>query len=122
DGMQVREGAEHYVQLSKELLSVYKGLGYTPQNFFAPISRLKEVDAAGFDEAVALVMEFGRKLREQGMRARTSMHDDVLRRRKTEVDFILKPFLEKAEMLGIAIPTVKAAYRTIKTQDQYLTA
>ncbi|MGH7963733.1 MAG: ketopantoate reductase family protein [Candidatus Binatia bacterium] len=41
DGLQVREGAEHYVQLSKELLSVYKGLGYTPQNFFAPISRLK---------------------------------------------------------------------------------
>ncbi|MGH7963734.1 MAG: ketopantoate reductase family protein [Candidatus Binatia bacterium] len=50
------------------------------------------------------------------------MHDDVLRRRKTEVDFILKPFLDKAEMLGIDIPTVKAAYRTIKTQDQYLTA
>jgi 2-dehydropantoate 2-reductase len=120
DGMQVREGAEHYVQLSKELLSVYKALGYTPQNFFAPVSRLKEVDALGFEEAVAVLMEFGRKLREQGMRARTSMHDDVLRRRKTEVDFILKPFLEKAETLGLNIPTVKAAYRTIKTLDHYL--
>lgn len=122
DGMQVREGAEHYVQLSKEVLSVYKALGYTPQNFFAPVSRLKEMDALGFEDAVTFLMEFGRKLREQGMRARTSMHEDVLRRRKTEVDFILKPFLEKAEAFGIDIPTVRAAYRTIKTQDHYLTA
>lgn len=50
------------------------------------------------------------------------MHEDVLRGRKTEVDFILTPFVEKAETLGIASPTVRAVYRIIKTVAQYLAA
>jgi 2-dehydropantoate 2-reductase len=122
DGIQVRAGAEHYVQLSKELLSVYKALGYTPQNFFAPLSRLKELDQLGFAEAVAMMLEMGRSLRERGMRARTSMHEDVLRRRKTEVEYILKPFLEQAETFGLSLPTVTAVYRIITTLDHYLAA
>lgn len=122
DGWVVREGAEHYVQLSKELLSVYKALGYTPQNFFAPLSRLKELDTLDFAEAVAMVQEMGRAMQAQGVRARTSMHEDVLRRRKTEVEDILRPFIDKAAALGLALPTVTAVYRIIRTLDHYLAA
>jgi 2-dehydropantoate 2-reductase len=67
-------------------------------------------------------MDMGRRLQAQGMTGRTSMHEDVLRGRKTEVDFILKPFVEKAETLGMASPTVRAVYRISKTVDQYLAA
>jgi 2-dehydropantoate 2-reductase len=122
DGWMVREGVEHYVQLSKELLSVYKALGYTPQNFFAPLSRLQELDALDFAEAVAMVQEMGRSMKAQGARARTSMHEDVLRRRKTEVEEILKPFMEKGASLGLPLPTVTAVYRIIRTLDYYLNA
>jgi 2-dehydropantoate 2-reductase len=122
DGVAVREGAEHYVQLASELLTIYKALGYTPQDFYAPLSRFRHLDGWSFAEAVEQVMEMGRRLQAQGMTGRTSMHEDVLRGRKTEVDFILKPFVEKAEALGIASPTVKAVYRISKTVDHYLAA
>jgi len=122
DGVAVREGAEHYVQLATELLALYKALGYTPQDFYAPLSRFRHFESWSFTEAVEQVMEMGRRLQAQGMTGRTSMHEDVLRGRKTEVDFILKPFVEKAETLGIASPTVRAVYRISKTVDQYLAA
>ena len=120
EGWSVKEGVEHYVTLGKELLSVYKALGFTPQNFYAPISRLKELDLMTFDEAVELLFAQGKKMKEQGARSTTSMHEDILRRRKTEVDFIIKPFLDKAAELSKDIPTVHAAYRIIKTIDTYL--
>jgi 2-dehydropantoate 2-reductase len=121
DGLCVREGAEHYVQIAKELLSIYRGLGFTPQNFFAPMSRLKEMDAMSFEEAVQAMMAQGKELKEKGLvRGRTSMHEDVLRRKKTEVDYIIKPFLEQSKALNIPIPTVTAVYRIIKTIDTYL--
>lgn len=120
EGWSVKEGVEHYVILGKELLSVYKALGFTPQNFYTPISRLKELDLMTFDEAVELLLAQGKKMKEQGARSTTSMHEDILRRRKTEVDFIIKPFLDKAEELSKDTPTVRAAYRIIKTIDTYL--
>jgi 2-dehydropantoate 2-reductase len=121
DGLSVREGAEHYVQVAKELLAIYRGLGFTPQNFFAPMSRLKEMDAMSFEEAVQAMMAQGKELKEKGLvRGRTSMHEDVMRRKKTEVDYIIKPFLEQSQTLAIPIPTVTAVYRIIKTIDTYL--
>lgn len=120
DGLTVREGAELYVQLAKELLAIYKAMGYRPQNFYAPASRLKELDELAFDQAVEAAMEQGRRFKADAGRGRTSMHNDLLQRRKTEVDFIFKPILEKARELEIAIPTVGAIYRIIKTLDANL--
>ena len=117
DGLHIREGAEHYVQIGTELLAVYRGLGYTPQNFYAPVSKLKECDTLSFEDAVQHVMELGERFIREKRKARTSMHEDVLHRRKTEVDFIFKPFLEKAHGFGLKIPTVTALYRVIKTVD-----
>lgn len=120
DAMMVREAAEHYVQIAKELLSVYAAMGYEPRNFFAPVSKLKELYENSFDEAVTNTMQLGKMLKKRGGTGRTSMHDDVMNGRKTEVDYIVKPFLEKARELGIPIPTVTACYRIIKVLDYYL--
>ncbi len=120
DGLVVREGAEFYVQLAKELLSVYRAMGYRPQNFYAPASRLKELDELPFADAVEAAMEQGRRFKADAGRGRTSMHNDILQRRKTEVDFIFKPILERGHALKIAIPTVEAVHRIIKTLDSNL--
>ncbi|MGH7802927.1 MAG: ketopantoate reductase family protein [Candidatus Binatia bacterium] len=117
DGLTVREGAEHYVELGRELVAVYRALGYEPQNFYAPVSKLREVGTLAFEDAVAHVLELGKRFTAEGRRARTSMHEDVLRRRKTEVDFILRPFVEKARELGLAVPTIAGVYRVAKTID-----
>jgi len=119
-GLVVREGAEHFVTLAKEVTSVLRALGYPPENYFAPVSRLKELDALPFPEAVDLAQRMGEEFLARGSRATTSMHEDVLRGRKTEVDYILAPFLREAERLGLEVPTLRAAYRVIKVLDHYL--
>jgi len=121
DGMTLPEGAAHYVAISRELLAVYSALGYSPQNFYAPLSRLKDVyECKTDDEAVKLMLGFGERMKQQGYAGRTSMHDDVVRGKKTEVDYIVKPFVDKGRELGIPVPTVTAAYRIIKVLDHYL--
>ncbi|MFZ5491759.1 MAG: ketopantoate reductase family protein [Pseudomonadota bacterium] len=120
DGLLVRQGAEHYVALAKDMLRVYGAMGYTPQNFYAPMSQFKELNELDFEGGVAMMMKLGERLKQQGMRGRTSMHEDVIRGKKTEVDFLLKPFLDKAAELGIAVPVLETVYRIVKTQDTYL--
>lgn len=121
EGMSVREGAEYYVALSREVLAVIGAMGYAPQNFYAPLSRLKDVHECATDEqAVQLIMGYGNMMKERGYSGRTSMHEDVLRGRKTEADWIIKPFVDKGRELGVPVPVVTTAYRIIKVLDQYL--
>ena len=120
DGLSVKEGAEHYATIAKELLTVYHAMGYKPQNFYAPVSQLKEIDALDFDAAVEHCLALGKRLSSQGRGVRTSMHEDVLAGRKTEVDEVLAPLKAAAERLGVAAPTFIGAYRVIKTLDHYL--
>lgn len=120
DGLLVRQGAEHYVALAKDMLRVYGAMGYTPQNFYAPMSQFKELNELDFEAGVAMMMKLGERLQQQGMRGRTSMHEDVIRGKKTEVDFLLKPFLDKAAELGLAVPVLETVYRIVKAQDAYL--
>lgn len=120
DGIKIREGAEHYVQLTTELLSVYKALGYQPQNFFAPFSRLQEIDSLSFEEAVQSAIGVGTYMEAKNMRSRTSMHDDLLRGRKTEAEEIFRPFIDNARELGLSIPTVTAVHRVMTVLNYYL--
>lgn len=120
DGITVREGAESYMQIALELLSVYRALGYEPQDFYAPMTQFRDLEKGTFDQGVGLLMAWGNQLKAANMKSRTSMHVDFTRGRKLEVDEIIKPFIDKARELGIAIPTVVAAYRTIKLLDHYL--
>ncbi len=122
DGLVVREGAAHYVQVSRDALAVYKAMGYTAQNFYAPVSKLKELDAIeDFEAATDMMMELGLGMQKQGYRGTTSMHEDLRRGKKTEVDWIIKPLIDKAKELDVPVPTLTAAYRIIKTLDNYLT-
>lgn len=120
DGLALREGAVQYVTIAKELLSVFKAMGYSPRNFYAPMSRFKELDALGFDQAVEQMLQLGEQFRQRKTQGRTSMHEDWVQGRKTEVDFIIKPFIDKAAELGIGIPVVESLYRIIRVQDHFL--
>ncbi|MDF1819218.1 MAG: ketopantoate reductase family protein [Immundisolibacteraceae bacterium] len=120
DAMVLREGAEHYLAVAREVLTVYKAMGYTPQNFYAPVSKLKELDSLDDDAAIATITAIGQAMLDSGYRSRTSLHDDILAGKKTEIDYILKPFVDKAAALGLAVPTVTACYRIIKVLDHYL--
>lgn len=119
-GMAVPEGAAYFVALAKDLLRVYRAKGYEPMNFYAPLSRLKELDALPSPEAIEFIIEQGSTMQERGSSGHPSMYEDVLRRRKTEVDFMLAPFLEAADKLAIEVPTLRVAYNIIKTVDRFL--
>ncbi len=120
DGVAVREGAEHYVHVVKDLLAIYKALGYEPQNYFAPVSRLVEIDREGFEEAVYGVMAMGTRFKPENRPVRTSMHDDLVAGRRMEVDEVLGPLAEAAEQLQVPAPAFLSAYRVLKTLNSYL--
>lgn len=120
DGITIREGAIQYVLIVKDLLAIYKALGYAPQNFFAPVSRLVEIDRESFDEALEGVMKLGTRFTPENRPVRTSMHDDLVAGRRMEVDEVLGPLAEVAERLGVEAPTFMAAYRALKTLNAYL--
>lgn len=121
DGLASPQGAAHYVQIATELIAVYAALGYAPQNFFAPLSRLREIDEMDVDDAAIMMRKLGLERRIDGrVPVRTSMHGDVLAGRKTEVDIILRPLIDAADEHQVAVPTARAAFRVIKTIDEYL--
>jgi 2-dehydropantoate 2-reductase len=121
EALVVREAAEHYVTLARELLAVYRSLGYEPQDFFAPYSRFRELEREGFEAAVEATRAQGRRMLDAGVIGRPSLHVDLLRGRPTEVEHCLGPFLAQAERAGLAVPTLRAGYRIIRTLEQMLT-
>jgi len=120
DGIAIREGAIQYVLIVKDLLAIYKALGYQPQNFFAPVSRLVEIDRESFDEALEGVMKLGPRFKPENRPVRTSMHDDLVAGRRMEVDEVLGPLAAAAERIGVEAPTFLGAYRVLKTLNAYL--
>lgn len=120
EGLVVREAAEHYVAIARELLEVYRAKGYAPQDFFHPYSRFRELSSWTFEEAVAGMRAQGQHMLDLGAVGRPSLHVDLMRGRATEVEFVLGPYLAEAERFGIEIPTSRAAYRIIRTLEQLL--
>ncbi len=120
EALVVREAAEHYVTIARELLAVYRSLGYEPQDFFTPYSRFRELAKEGFEEAVASTQTQGRRMLEAGVIGRPSLQVDLMRGRPTEVEYCLGPFLAQAERKQIAVPTLRAGYRIIRTLEQML--
>jgi 2-dehydropantoate 2-reductase len=120
EGLYVREAAEHYIQLATELFSVYRALGFAPEDFFAPYSQFRRFASSTFAERVDLVMELGESMRAQGFVGRPSLHEDLLRGRATEVDFSLGAFLAESAEHDLDLPTVRAAYRVIKSLEFWL--
>jgi 2-dehydropantoate 2-reductase len=116
----VREAAEHYVQLATELFAVYRAKGFEPEDFFAPFSQFRRFGSSTFSERVDQVMELGATMRAQGFVGRPSLHDDLLRGRATEVGFSIGAFLDAAAEHDLDVPTVRAAYRIIKSLEFWL--
>lgn len=116
----VREAAEHYVQIATELLAVYRAKGFEPADFYAPFSRFREFERESFDESVEQAMALGREMRRQGFIGRPSLHDDLLRGKRTELDFCVGAFLAEAGWHGVDVPTVRAAYRVVKSLEFWL--
>jgi len=117
DGMADRFGAELYVTLAAELLSIYRTLGYEPQDFYAPYSRYRELSEWSFGEAVDQIVAQGEGMKAAGLTGRTSMHEDVLHGRRTEAREILGPFIERADEHALAVPTLRAVHRIVMTVD-----
>lgn len=121
EALQTRPGAEYYVQLSGELLDVYRALGYTPRDYFAPYAQFREFGEHDVDSNVERAMALGRSMAEQGVRGRPSMHDDLLRHRRTEVQESVGEFVAAATRLGVAAPTLTAAHRIIRCYELMVT-
>ncbi|MEL0083811.1 MAG: 2-dehydropantoate 2-reductase [Gammaproteobacteria bacterium] len=119
DGITVREGAQAYVQIALELMAVYKAKGYEIRDFYAPMTQFIELDNSSFDAGTQSLMAWGEELKAANMKSRTSMHVDLVRGNKMEVDEIVKPWLDEGVRLGIAMPTVTAAYRIMKVLNHY---
>ncbi|MDF1819637.1 MAG: 2-dehydropantoate 2-reductase [Immundisolibacteraceae bacterium] len=120
DGITVYEGAQSYVQIALELMEVYKAKGYEIQDFYAPMTQFKDFEKGTLEEGTQLMMKWGNELKAADMKSRTSMHVDLTRGKKMEVDEIIKPWLDEATRLGIETPTVVAAYRIMKVLNHYL--
>ena len=116
-GIAVRHGAEHYVQLVSELLAVYMKLGYEPQDFFAPFAAFRRTAMLDFDDAVGDALALGADMVARGIGGRPSLHEDLIRSKPTEVDECLGAYIRVADRLGVAVPTVRGAYRVIRTLE-----
>ncbi|PCI70167.1 MAG: ketopantoate reductase [Piscirickettsiaceae bacterium] len=120
DGISIREGAEHYVTIAQELINVYKAMGYTPKDYYAPFSFLKMIDESSFETSVQACIDMGVTMKPKTPGVRTSMHEDLVNGKETEADTLFMPLVEQAKKYNIAIPTFLGAYRVIKTIDANL--
>jgi 2-dehydropantoate 2-reductase len=121
DALQTRYGAEYYVQLAHDLLSVYHALGFTPRDYFAPYAQFRLMAAEDVESSVERAMHLGRSMADNGVRGRPSMHDDLLRRRPTEVNESIGEFVRAAERLGVAAPALLGAYRIVRGYEALVT-
>jgi 2-dehydropantoate 2-reductase len=117
DVLQTRPGAEYYVQLATELLAVYRALGFTPRDFFAPYAQFRALAADDFETSVERAMYLGRSMADAGVRGRPSMHDDLLRHKPTEADESIGEFVRAAARLGVAVPVLTAAHRIVASLE-----
>jgi 2-dehydropantoate 2-reductase len=121
DALQTRPGAEYYVALARELLSVYQALGFTPRDYFAPYAQFRQMAAEDVESSVERAMQLGRSMADNGVRGRPSMHDDLLQRRACEVDESIGEFVRAAERLGVAAPALLGAYRIVRGYQAMVT-
>jgi 2-dehydropantoate 2-reductase len=119
-GLLVKEAAEQYVQLTRELLAVYRAMGYEPADYYAPYSRFRAFHSWTFDQAVTEMSALGRSMVDQGLFGRPSLHEDLRHGRPTEIEQSVGTWLRKAEQLGLEVPTAYALYRIVKSLEYWL--
>ena len=120
DVLAIREGAEQYATLAREMLGVYGGLGYSPEDFFAPLSGFKELVGLDYEATVErLLARAEARLRnaKPGRPVRSSLFVDLERGRRTEVVQIFTPFLDEAAKQRTDVSVLRAAYRNIRVME-----
>ena len=120
DGMSNRPAAELYVMLAQDLLRVYQSLGYEPEDYYAPYSRYRELVSSSFEDAVERVLAQGAMMKANNLVGKTSMHEDVLRGRRTEAPEVLRPFLDQAQKAGLDVPVLRTIAQTVFAIDELL--
>ncbi len=65
-------------------------------------------------------MAEGRRMLDAGSIGRASLHMDLMPGARTEVEQIVAPLLRRADELGLAVPTVRAGDRIIRTLEAML--
>ena len=119
DGLAIEEGAAQFVETAWELLSVYRAMGFEPRDFFGPRSLLGTIASApSREEAAEQVLAAGRRHVAAGLKVRTPLHDDVLQRRKTQVEALVEPFVREAASRNLSVPLTEAAFRAVKVLER----
>lgn len=115
DAMALPEGAEQWVATCRELLAVYHAMGYQPRDFYGPRSPLGTIASTPDDaEAKAKILAIGQRHVASGLKVRTWMHEDIIKRQKTEADAIFGPFIKEGVSRGLPVPLISAALRAVK--------
>lgn len=117
DAWKTRHGIEQYVTIGKEVLTVHRAMGFEPRDYYAPLAHLRKLDSLSYDDAVDFIGKVAGMLIKSGKEVRPSMHNDLLAGRITEVDEIALPFLDAGDEHGVDVPTLRGAYRVIKTLE-----
>jgi 2-dehydropantoate 2-reductase len=120
DGLAIQQGAELHVMFARDMLAVYESFGYEPQDFYAPFSQFRRLRTASFEEMVEANLAQGRQMRANNHRGGPSMLQDVRNGRRTEVDYILGPFIKRADEANLSAPTLQVVYRICKVIDEFL--
>jgi len=113
----IPEAAAHYVAIAKELIALHRAMGYTPADYFAPYSQLRELEVDSFETCVEKQRKIGLDLYRRGILGRPSMHNDLLRVRAIEVEHNIGELLRMADRLDVPTPALTASYRIIKTLE-----
>ena len=113
----IPEAAAHYVQIAKELLALYRAMGYSPEDYFAPYSQLRDLDADPFETSVEKQQEIGLDLYRRRILGRPAMHNDLRHGRRIEVEHNIGELVRMADRLQVPIPALTVSYRIIKTLE-----
>ena len=100
------------LELGKEALRVGQALGYTME----PVFGLTMEEAVTSPEALA--SNLARGSRAEGAEARSFFHQDILKGRRTEVDYINGLVSQKGREVGIPTPMNDAATRLVKSLER----
>jgi 2-dehydropantoate 2-reductase len=112
-------GAQLYVHIIKEAVTVMRAQGVEPGNYFTNLARVKDVGNLPLVEAVDLVRSMAEAMYQKGFLSTSSLGRDLERGRKTEVDALMGTLYRIGEQQGVPTPTVRSVYWAIKAADEY---
>ena len=107
------------IQLAGEAIAVGQALGFSIENIrgLAPdvLRQAAEGDQAAFDQVEANTLKSIARMTEEG---RPSTGQDIVKGRRTEIDFLNGLVAQKGDEAGISTPTHKALVQVVKEVER----